>query len=166
MTIFRKSLKIISWILFSVYFIALTKNVLFKKSFPYYKNYFNHEYKKYKVKDGWEKVNTKPFTTIRLFYNSRRMNSEYKKYNLLGNFAGFIPLGLLLPFIFPRLRNLYKILVAGFILSLFFESMQLIFNLGVFDVDDLILNTVGALAGYIIFIPLHLLFKNKREVLT
>jgi glycopeptide antibiotics resistance protein len=153
--------KLLCWILFVIFMILLTKNILFKKSPPYYKNYFRQEYRHYKVKDGWAKANTKPFSTIRLFYNSRRLNAEYKKNNLAGNIVGFIPLGFLLPLILPWFRNGFKILLAGLLLSLCYETAQLLFGLGVFDVDDLILNTAGSIAGYIVFFILGLFIKNK-----
>ena len=142
----------------------LTKNILFKKSPQHYKNYFNREYKRYKVKDGWAKANTKPFSTIRLFYNSRRLNTEYKTNNLLGNLIGFVPLGLLLPLILPWFRNGFKILVAGFLVSLGYETVQLLTGLGVFDVDDLILNTAGAFAGFLLFLIFkHLIIRETKK---
>ena len=160
----KHSAKFFCWILFLIFIALLTKNILFKKNPRYYKNYFNREYKHYKVKDGWAKANTKPFSTIRLFYNSRRLNTEYKTNNLLGNLIGFVPLGLLLPLILPWFRNGFKILVAGFLVSLGYETVQLLTGLGVFDVDDLILNTAGAFAGFILFylIKLSLTGKTKK----
>ena len=142
--------------------LVLTKNILFKKNPSYYKNYFKKEYRHYKVKDGWAKANTKPFSTIKLFYNSRRMNTEYRKNNLLGNFAGFIPLGILLPLVLPWFRNGVKIILAGFFISLAYETAQLLFDLGVFDVDDLILNTAGVVAGCLIFFIAKYIFKKKK----
>jgi glycopeptide antibiotics resistance protein len=144
-------IKVICRILFIVFMLLLAKSILFKKNTGYYKNYFSKEYRNYKIKDGWDKANTKPFSTIRLFYNSRRMNTEYKQKNLLGNMVGFIPFGFLLPLLLPWFRNGFKILLSGFLLSLCFETAQLIFDLGVFDVDDLILNTLGCLTGFLIF---------------
>jgi glycopeptide antibiotics resistance protein len=134
-------------LIFLLYLLFLTKNILFKKSPGYYKNYFRHEYKQYSVKEGWRHANTVPFSTINLFYNSRHMNSEYRQINLLGNLLGFVPFGFLLPLLLPWFRNFFKILFAGFLLSLCYESAQLLFGLGVFDVDDLILNTAGTMIG-------------------
>jgi len=147
----QRPVKFLCWVLFIVFMLLLTKNILFKKSPRYYKNYFRREYKHYKVKDGWASANTKPFSTIRLFYNSRRMNTEYKTNNLLGNLIGFVPLGLLLPLIIPWFRDGFKILLTGFLVSLGYEATQLLTGLGVFDVDDLILNTTGAFAGFLLF---------------
>lgn len=51
------------------------------------------------------------------------------EYNIWGNLPGFLPFGLLLP--------------AGMLLSLGYETSQLLTRPGVWDVDDLLLNTAG-----------------------
>lgn len=68
--------------------------------------------------------------------------------NLGGNIILFVPLGFLLPRVFPRLQGLGKTLgcVAGIITCV--EILQLFSLLGYCDVDDLILNTLGAAMGY------------------
>jgi glycopeptide antibiotics resistance protein len=43
---------------------------------------------------------------------------------------------------------LSRVTLATFFLSLTFELIQLIFEFGSFDVDDLILNTIGGIIGY------------------
>ncbi|MEP6597471.1 MAG: VanZ family protein [Ginsengibacter sp.] len=155
--------KFFCWIIFLIFLALLTKNILFKKNPHYYRNYFQREYKYYKVEDGWKNANTKPFSTIKLFYNSRRLNTEYKQNNLLGNLLGFVPLGLLLPLVLPWFRNGFKILFGGFFISLGYEVTQLVTGLGVFDVDDLILNTAGTLLGYILFLILRLMLVDKKK---
>lgn len=144
-------IKAFLWVVFVAVLLVLTKNILFKKSPGYYKRYFKNEYRHYSVKKAWEHSNTKPFSTIQLFYNSRRLRTEYKQDNLLGNLLGFVPVGLLLPLLIPLFRKGIYVLLAGFFLSLGFEVTQLVLGLGVFDVDDLILNTAGCVAGYWLF---------------
>jgi glycopeptide antibiotics resistance protein len=143
--------RFVLWTAFILFFVLLTKNILFKKNPSYYKRYFNTGYHRYKVQDGWQRANTTPFSTIQLFYNNRRMNAAYRQDNLWGNFLGFIPLGFMLPLLIPRMRNGFVVLVTGFLISLGFETTQLLLGLGIFDVDDLILNTAGCLAGYLLF---------------
>ena len=64
----------------------------------------------------------------------------------------YIPLGYLLPCVFPKLcRKTQTTILIGFLLSLATETTQLITNLGQFDVRDLICNTVGAAIGYVIY---------------
>lgn len=67
--------------------------------------------------------------------------------NLLGNIILFFPLGIFLPFLY-RQTNWKNALVVGFAFSLGFEVLQIVLHKGTFDVDDIILNTLGALLGY------------------
>ncbi|MEG0804906.1 MAG: VanZ family protein [Lachnospiraceae bacterium] len=71
--------------------------------------------------------------------------------NLGGNIAGFIPFGFLVPFLSEKNKNLYKMVVLSFLLSLLIELLQLVFKVGCFDVDDMLLNTIGGFLGYCIF---------------
>ena len=71
--------------------------------------------------------------------------------NLAGNVIGFLPFGFFLPILSRRLRNGAVVTALGFGLSLLVESIQLVFKVGCFDVDDLILNTLGVLLGYLSF---------------
>ncbi len=71
--------------------------------------------------------------------------------NLAGNLVGFIPLGILLPMVSRRMRSWTRVVKAGFLLTLILETLQLVLQSGIFDVDDILLNTLGALAGYQIF---------------
>lgn len=155
MSKFNLFLRIFSWTLLVVCLILLTKNILFKKSAGFYKNHFRVESSAGVIRERWKKANKKPFATIGLFYNSHRLNSTYKLNNLAGNIIGFIPLGIFLPFLFRNLRRLWKTVSLIFLVSLSFELIQLVFGLGVFDVDDLILNTTGGLIGFCLFLIFH-----------
>lgn len=135
-----------------LYLAFLTRSILFKKGLTYFKNHFGNEYQHYSVREGWKHANTVPFSTIKLFYNSRSLSSEYKENNLLGNLLGFMPFGFLLPLVFPWFGRFFRILFAGLLLSLGYECTQLLFGLGIFDVDDLILNTAGTAIGGIGFL--------------
>lgn len=65
------------------------------------------------------------------------------------NILLFVPMGILLPVLWSRFHNLFKTLLFGFSISLFVELMQ-IFTLRATDINDLITNTSGTLAGYVI----------------
>ena len=73
--------------------------------------------------------------------------------NLIGNVIGFMPFGFILPLVSNRFRKWYMVLLCGFLLTLLVESVQLITGIGIFDVDDMILNTMGALLGYLVYLP-------------
>ena len=68
--------------------------------------------------------------------------------NLGGNILLFVPLGFLLPRVFPRLQSLAKTLLCTAAIILCVEILQLFTLLGYCDIDDLILNTLGAAIGY------------------
>ncbi len=69
--------------------------------------------------------------------------------NTVLNIMLFVPLGFLLPALWKEYRSLRITVLAGFILSLFVEILQ-IFTFRLTDVDDLITNTAGAALGYYI----------------
>ncbi|HEX7846961.1 MAG TPA: VanZ family protein [Chitinophagaceae bacterium] len=145
-----------------VYLVVLTKNIVFKKdSVRYYKRYFAKEYKRYSVRKGWEKANTVPFRTINMYYKGYKHNNKIATYNLLGNLLGFIPFGFLLPLAVPWFRRFFPMLMAILLLSIDYETIQLITGLGIFDVDDLLLNSTGALVGYLFFWLTSLLMKRS-----
>ena len=72
--------------------------------------------------------------------------------NLIGNTAMFIPLGIVWPSVFKKLNTHWKVIAAGFGVSLTIEVLQLPFFDRATDVDDLILNTLGFLLGYGIYL--------------
>src|SRR5436190_2123710 len=57
--------------------------------------------------------------------------------------------------IFFGMKSYSRLLLVSFITSLAVETTQFIFRIGVADIDDLFLNTIGALTGLLI---LHTLF--------
>ena len=61
----------------------------------------------------------------------------------------FVPLGFLLPTLWPRFRRLGRTILAGLILSVVIEAAQL-FTFRLTDINDLITNTMGAALGYCI----------------
>lgn len=70
-------------------------------------------------------------------------------YNLIGNVVPFVPLGVLLPIIYSQICSLRKVLIAGVLMIFSIEIFQFFIRLGSFDIDDIILNTVGIAVGYL-----------------
>lgn len=70
--------------------------------------------------------------------------------NLFGNVLIFVPFGFFMPMA-SRYRNFFATLFYSFGLSLCVETFQLITKVGSFDVDDLLLNTIGGVLGYLVF---------------
>lgn len=69
--------------------------------------------------------------------------------NLLGNIIMFMPFGGLIDALSGGNANKYRVVTTAFIFSLSIELLQLVFNIGVFDADDVLLNTLGAWLGLI-----------------
>ncbi len=107
----------------------------------------------------WEQVqgnlNLIPFHTMRLFGN---LLTDHRPHlvriaviNLFGNVLIFIPLGFLLPKVFPKLRSLFRTLLVTALIITAVELIQLFTLVGSCDVDDLVLNLFGSALGYALF---------------
>ncbi len=82
--------------------------------------------------------------------------------NILGNIIMFMPMGFLLPLLFSNLYSLKKTVAVGFGASLLIEFTQL-FLIRATDIDDLILNTLGTMLGYLVFLTFKKLLSRLTE---
>lgn len=82
--------------------------------------------------------------------------------NLIGNTAMFLPLGIVWPAVFKKLNTHGKVILAGVGVSLTIEVLQLPFFGRSTDIDDLILNTLGFLIGYGIYLLVRKLRKGRK----
>ena len=101
-------------------------------------------------------VNLQPMQTVRLLWELTKGSEgsylvRFAWINLVGNVAMFVPLGYFLPRLNPPLRGVFACLAAAAAVIVAVELFQLVTLLGSCDVDDLILNLVGVLIGYILF---------------
>ena len=80
--------------------------------------------------------------------------------NIILNFCMFIPFGIWLPLGMKWFRKFWKTYLAGFVFSLLIECIQLVFRRGIFELDDILGNTIGAMIGYGLF-AIALLIVNK-----
>lgn len=111
------------------------------------------------LKNGKHGINLLPlkvlFETYReVFIN---LNINYFIINFLGNIIMFMPIGFFIPLLWEIPDK--KIIIVGFLFSLFIEVCQLFLNRGT-DVDDLILNTLGTILGLLVYKFLYKKFKN------
>ena len=98
------------------------------------------------------RYNIKPFFEItRIWRNREALGMRYVIINLLGNILAFAPFGYLLPKIVTRMLGVFYTVLFTLEFSVFVELIQLVTRTGSFDVDDLILNTIGGLVGYILY---------------
>ncbi|MGI6012135.1 MAG: VanZ family protein [Ruminococcus sp.] len=138
----KKCIRILSWILFILYLILLMYFLFFSEWYGR-KNWIEEDYR----------YNLVLFKEIGRFWTYReQLGMEAVLLNLVGNIIGFLPFGFILPVISKRTRRFWITGLLGFLMSLFVECLQLAGKVGCFDVDDLLLNTAGALSGYLFFL--------------
>lgn len=132
-------------VIFLIYLLILIKIILFKtNSFV--------DLLKGNTSAGYRGANLMPFKTIFTFFDTTKHFSFLRAIsNTLGNIAIFLPLGYLLPILTKKIDNIYKVFLISISVSIVFESLQYIFYLGSLDIDDVILNTLGGVIGYIIY---------------
>lgn len=70
--------------------------------------------------------------------------------NLIGNLVLFLPWGIMLPLLGKRFKSAkpFFLLTACVIIAV--ELLQLVFKVGICDIEDFILNMLGAAAGWLI----------------
>ena len=109
-----------------------------------------------------QQLNLVPGRTLALYWrllrHSRRYFVLWAAFNLAGNVVMFVPLGALLPAVFPKLRRFWKTGLSSLLLIAGVETVQLLTLLGSCDVDDLLLNLLGVVLGYGIF---RIFYKKK-----
>jgi len=92
----------------------------------------------------------------------RYLDAPGVKQNLLGNVLLLAPLGVFLPVLFRRYRNLGPVIGTGFLVTLGIEAAQLLLVFRVFDIDDLLLNVLGVFLTFVIF-SMSLLIPGLRR---
>lgn len=109
-------------------------------------------------------VNFELFRVFRETYNAIIYLGFWQPFyiNFLGNIILFLPIGFLLPLLFRKMESFPYTVIAGLSTSLFIEVMQLPQNRSS-DVDDLWLNTLGALIGYLFYLFIKSRFSKFTE---
>lgn len=106
------------------------------------------------------KYNLKPLSTIKNYFEIKKFNFTTWAINIIGNIGVFVPFGLSLPIIF---RFTYLKFVTIFGIGIFsLEVLQMVSKRGSFDIDDVILNTIGATIGFVIYKTLSIIVKRIR----
>lgn len=115
------------------------------------------------------RYNLELFREIKRFWTYREQIGFLAFANLAGNVLIFMPFGFFMPMASRYWnRSFFLTVFYSFGLSFFVEVFQLLTKVGSFDVDDLLLNTVGGLLGYLLFMICnitrrHYVRKTKRR---
>ena len=129
----------LGWVLFIAYLALLVYFLIFSESLGRDASQRDYAY------------NLELFKEIRRFYVYRKqLGMGAFLLNVFGNVTAFMPCGFFLPIVSRRSRKWYNTVLLGFLLSLSVETLQLVLRVGSFDVDDLLLNTLGGGLGYLV----------------
>lgn len=141
MAVNKKRRRLIAGILFVLYFAVLFYFLFFSEEMG--RTYSERTYH----------YNLVPFKEIGRFIRYHRtLGTGTVLLNIVGNVAAFVPFGIFLPVFSARCRKVWFTVFYSFELSLLVELLQLVTKVGSFDVDDLILNTIGGLVGFLIYL--------------
>lgn len=148
--------------LFAVYIYVLFKIILFK----FGSINFSFLWQQLKrspdnIADSLQRGNFVPLATLSNTYYHLTPSTLL---NFAGNIALFIPFGMFLVLLSPKgKRSLSGVFIKSLALSGILECSQAILSIGTFDVDDLLLNTIGGLLGYILLLPVLHAPKSSRK---
>lgn len=151
----RKRFRTICLIFFAIYVLGIVYFLLLSDIYGRIEGYTDYRY------------NLIPFLEIRRFLRSA-FNAGSIDYfdvfiNLVGNVVAFIPFGALIRWVRNCKTGFFIAVLYTFLFSLAIELIQFFTKVGVFDVDDLILNTCGGAIGYICYRILRFLDRKRYQ---
>ena len=98
------------------------------------------------------RYNLEPFKEIKRFWSNRdSLGLRSVVTNLVGNIVAFAPFGFFLPMLSRIGKNVIGCVLMSALFSLAVETVQLFTKVGAFDVDDILLNAIGGLAGFLVY---------------
>lgn len=140
------------WLLFYLYIVLLS-----------YFLFFSERYGREIVMKEYH-YNLELFKEINRFILYRKqLGIESFIVNILGNVLAFAPFGFLLPALSEKYRNFITTTFLSLFFSLCIETTQLLLKVGIFDVDDILMNTIGGMLGYIAYAILHGIIRHFQQ---
>ena len=139
------------WLLFYLYIILLSYFLFFSER--YGRDFTTHGYR----------YNLELFKEIKRFIQYRKqLGFESFAVNIVGNILAFAPYGFFLPLLNRKYRKLIYIILLSFFFSLTVEIVQLYLKVGIFDVDDILLNSIGGITGYLFYLILNHIYRRIK----
>lgn len=138
----KKLLRPLFFITFGIYCFILLSLLLLNRASLYTRDFTEY---------AQNSVNLIPFQTLMELFRrhaEQSINTDIVFDNAVGNFLLFFPMGVYLPCMDQNTRKLPRLLLTVFLIVLLLETLQLVFRVGSFDVDDILLNVAGAAAGF------------------
>lgn len=143
----------LGWVFFLAYLALLVYFLFFAESLD--RDWVRREYA----------YNLELFREIKRFYVYReQVGMKAFFLNVFGNVLAFVPYGFFLPVVSRRSKKWWNTILLSFGFSLCVELIQLAFRVGSFDVDDILLNTIGGVLGYVGYrIVQHIRIRRRRR---
>lgn len=140
MAVNKRKRGLLKWVCFLAYLLFLGYLLFYSVGFD-------------RVEHAEYRYNITMFQEIMRYYNLGMRTNNWNLFvlNVIGNIVVFMPIGMFLPSLFSRCRNIFYTTILTLEISLCVELVQLLTKVGSFDVDDLLLNTLGGICGYIIY---------------
>lgn len=139
------------WIIFYTYLVLLAYFLFFSER--YGRTFRLEEYR----------YNLTLFQEIRRYFQYHNsFQKELFILNMFGNVLAFVPFGFLLPLLDSQCKKPVSIAFLSFEVSLLVELVQLISKTGIFDIDDILLNTAGGVIGYLFYF----IFLKCKKMIT
>ena len=148
----EKRAYVLAHVLFLAYLAVLTYFLFFAEAAGRTGTYTEYHY------------NFIPFDTIRMYRKNQDIFGPVITFiNLEGNVLAFLPFGFFLPIVFTRCRRLWIVVLITACFSVCVELIQLVTMVGSCDIDDVLLNTLGGLLGYLCFLGWRRMKERVRE---
>lgn len=142
-----KASKILLWSIFLIYTVIVLGATFIHRTPVMYENINLHIFSSYiKV---WNRI------------------SLLELRNIIFNILMFLPFGFVLPLLFKKCEKFYITYFLGLCMTISIEVLQLISKRGIFEIDDIINNTLGCMIGYGV-VMIFLLFskRNKKSLVN
>ncbi|MCU1806421.1 VanZ family protein [Cytobacillus firmus] len=113
-------------------------------------------------------ANYEGFFNFRLFsgYVSAWHNWSLKEFQLIiFNMLLFVPLGFLLPLLGKSMRRFMPVSLISLAVTIGIEVLQLLSRRGIFELDDILHNTVGSISGYFLVMAFLAYLERKQKAL-
>ncbi len=150
MDVNKKSKRIVIWVCFLAYLFALFYVLFFAEAFGRKGDVEEYRY------------NLTLFQEIGRYFRLG-ITSNLFMINVVGNIVAFIPFGMFLPMLFAKCKNILLTALLSLEFSILIEVTQIVSKVGSFDVDDLLLNTLGGVCGVMLFYAISIIGKNRQN---
>lgn len=149
----KKSIEII----FFIYLLVVMKVIIFKYPVEQLRS-IAASWEKNVILEGLDRANFTLFKTIRMYIDYSYMLNSFE--NLVGNVVVFLPFGFLFPYVHDKGKSFPVMMLHALFLIVWIEVFQLFSAFGAFDVDDILLNSFGAVLGYIVYLGFEVMRKR------